>query len=342
MRNGIVFLSVLLMLTSCREHNSTRETVAEVRVRTTPVIEEAFSVPIHSVGTLVSSDEVKLSFKTGGIISGISVKEGQKVRKGQLLASLDLSEIKAAVSQAENGYQKALRDYTRAENLYRDSVATLELRQNAATALDVAKSNLDVARFNLNHSSIVAPDNGIILKQLAKANELISAGYPVFLFGSSGKSRKVRTNLSDRDIVRINIGDSATVAFDAWPSVKFRAVVDQTAGMSDPYTGTYETELSIDEKGYKLVSGFIADVQIFPSAKSSFTMVPIGSIVEANGHDGYVYAVTDSSTVRKLKIDIQTLRGDKAAISGLPVSVTEIISEGVAWLKDGMKVIVVK
>jgi RND family efflux transporter MFP subunit len=341
MRNRILFLLVLILI-SCRQQTPNRDTVEEVRVRTTPVINETFSLPVHSVGTLVSSDEVKLSFKTGGIISGISVEEGQRVRKGQLLASLDLSEIKAAVSQAENGYQKALRDYTRAENLYRDSVATLELRQNAATALDVAKSNLDVAKFNLNHSSIIAPDNGIILKQLAKPNELISVGYPVFLFGSAGKSRKVRTNLSDRDIVKISIGDSASVTFDAWPSVKFTAVVDQTAGMSDPYTGTYETELSIDEKGYKLVSGFIADVQIFPSDKSSYTMVPVGSIVEANGHDGYVYTLTDSMTVHKLKVEIQTLKDDMAAISGLPVNVTVIISEGVAWLKDGMKVVVVK
>jgi RND family efflux transporter MFP subunit len=342
MKSGILFLSALIIITSCRERTTTGDKIEKVRVRTTPLTQQSFSVPVHSAGTLVSNDEVKLSFKTGGIISRVNVEEGQRVRKGELLAALDLSEIKAAVSQAENGYQKALRDYTRAENLYRDSVATLELRQNAETALDVAKSNRNVALFNLNHSSIIAPDNGIILKQLARPNELISAGYPVFLFGSAGKSPKVRTNLSDRDIVRISIGDSATVTFDAWPSVKFSAVVEQTAGISDPYTGTYETELSIDEKGYKLVSGFIADVMIYPASKSSYTMVPIGSIVEANGHNGYVYAVTDSSTVSKLKVDIVTLNGDMAAVSGLPGNITEVVSEGVAWLKDGMKVVVVK
>ena len=78
--------------------------------------------------------------------------------------------------------KKQLRDYTRANNLFADSVATLEQKQNAMTALNIAKSNLDIALFNRSHSKIVAPENGLILKQFVRSNELASPGLPCFSF----------------------------------------------------------------------------------------------------------------------------------------------------------------
>jgi RND family efflux transporter MFP subunit len=339
---GSFLLLFSLFVSGCRNRQPVTRQEEIPLVKITALTQREVSIPVHSTGILASSEEMKLSFKTGGIISEIHVREGQSVKKGTLLATLNLSEIKAAVSQARNGYEKALRDYNRAENLYRDSVATLEMRQNAATALDVAKSTLEVATFNLEHSNISAPENGVILKQLARQNELIAAGYPAFLFGASGKYWKVKTGLSDKDVVKVNQGDSAVVTFDAWPSVKFRAVVDETGEMSNPYTGTFETELRLQASGYRLASGFIAGVDIFPSERKTFTMVPVGSIVGADGHKGYVFAVTDSSTVRKLTVEIVSIPGELAAVTGIQDGITQVVSEGAAYLRDGMKVKVVK
>lgn len=312
------------------------------RVRVAEITRVSMSIPVHATGILGASEEIKLSFKTGGLISAIHVREGQKVRKGSLLASLNLSEVNAAVNQAKNGYEKALRDFKRAENLYRDSVATLEMRQNAATALDVAKSTLEIANFNLEHSTITAPSDGIILRQLAKTNELVASGYPVFLFGTSGKYWKVRSGISDKDIVKINSGDSASVTFDAWPSVKFSGVVDETGEMANPATGTYETEISIQSSKYRLASGFVAGVDIYPAQKKSFTMIPISALVAADGMNGYVFIVGDSSTVRKIRVGIENIPGDRTAVSGIPQGATEIVTEGSAYLRDGMKVNVIK
>jgi len=307
-------------------------------VKIAQVSRREISMPVHSAGILSSSEEIKLSFKTGGIISRINVSEGDKVKKGQTLATLDLSEVSSAVSQARNAWEKTQRDFTRAENLFRDSVATLEMKQNAATALEVAKSVYETAQFNLKYSTIIAPDNGVILKQLARQNELISSGYPVFLFGTSGKYWKVKASLSDRDMVRIHPGDSAVVTFDAYPGEKFPAITDQVSGMADPYTGTYEAEILIQDKGLKLASGFVAGVDIYPSSTTKYTMVPVGSIIEADGHEGYIFVVTDSLTVSKIRIKLEGMPGEFAAVSGIPEGINSVVSEGAAWLKNGMKV----
>jgi len=340
-RNTLLFLIIILSV-ACRNGEVKIIPDRTTRVRLTALIQKEVSIPIHTNGILVSSEELKLSFKTGGIAAKIFVGEGDHVKKGDLLASLNLSEISSNANQARNGYDKALRDYQRAENLYRDSVVTLEQKQNAATALNVAKATLDIVQFNLTHSRIIAPDNGVILKQLVRENELVSSGYPVFLFGTAGKLWKVRATLSDKDIIRVNKGDSAVVTFDAYPGVKFPAFVDQIGEMSNPYTGTYDTELLLNESSYRLASGFVAGVDLFPAEKDVYNLIPVESIVEANGQQGYIYIVTGTSSVRKIQVDIQTLIGSMAAIKGIPEGITQVVSEGAAYLKDGMKVEVVK
>ncbi|MCX6303132.1 MAG: efflux RND transporter periplasmic adaptor subunit [Bacteroidia bacterium] len=343
MKRIILSACFLLFLPGgCRNDTVPAPKTETTRVRVVSIIPEDVSISVHSSGILTSEEEIKLSFKTGGIVATINVKEGDNVKKGDIIAALNLAEINANVDMARNGYEKARRDWTRAKSLYGDTVATLEQFQNATTALNVAKSNLEIAGFNLLHSTIKAPGDGIVLRQLVKQNELVPAGYPVFLFGTRGKFWKVRSSISDRDIVRINPGDSADVVIDAYPGVKFPAVVDQVSGISNPMTGTFETELSLDGMGHRLASGFIAGVDIFPSGKKVYVMLPVGAIVEADGQTGYIYSVTDSGTVVKHKIDIEAIKGDDAAVKGIPDMVRTIVTEGAAYLRDGMKIEVVK
>ncbi|TSA36620.1 MAG: efflux RND transporter periplasmic adaptor subunit [Porphyromonadaceae bacterium] len=330
---------VIMMMAGCKPAPVKEAVKVEpVKVRVAPVVIQEISLPVRSGGIVATSEEIKLSFKTGGIVARTYVKEGDAVKQGQLLAVLNLSEINAQVNQAKNGYDKALRDYNRAKNLYVDSVATLEQMQNAETAMNVSKSVLDIAQFNQSHSKIVAPKSGVILRQLVKGNELVASGYPVYALGISGKNWIIRTALSDRDIVKVNIGDSASVVIDAWPGQPFTAVVSQIDESSNPMTGTYETELKLNENKNRLASGFIANIEIFPSRKVSYYLIPMASVVEADGRVGYVYEVTPTGTAKKVKVTIATLYGAQAAISGGLENVKEVVSEGVAYLTDGMPV----
>ena len=343
MKKTILYTCIIIFLSSgCRNETVPGPKTEITRVRVISITPEDVSISVHSSGILASEEEIKLSFKTGGIVATINAKEGDNVKKGKILAALNLAEINANVDMARNGYEKAQRDWNRAKSLYSDTVATLEQFQNATTAMNVAKSNLEIARFNLMHSTIKAPGDGIVLKQLVKQNELVAPGYPVFLFGIRGKFWKVTSGLSDRDVVKINPGDSAVIIFDAWPGIKFPAVVDLVSEMASPMTGTYETEMSLDGMRYRLASGFVADVDIFPAKKQTFTIIPVGAVVEAEEMKGFIYSVSDSGFAEKHEIRIETVKGSEAVVSRIPEGITEIVSEGAAYLKDGMKVEVVK
>lgn len=308
-------------------------------VQTTPVVVEERAFPLHTSGKLASKTEVKLSFKTGGIVQKILVDEGQSVRKGQLLAQLNLAEIEAQVRQAQSAWEKAERAVQRAQNLFADSVITLEQLQDARTALEVAAADLRIAEFNLKHSRIYAPSNGRILRRFVEQNELVGQGVPVLFFASTENDWILRVSVTDRDVLRLQPGDSASVVFDAYPERSFAGAIAEIGETADPATGTFEVEVRVDAGDTRLISGFFAKVDLFPSARKSYAIIPIEALYLGDGNRGYVFALdpTGRQAVKRA-IKIARILDAELAVSGGLDGVQEVITAGVAYLTDGAPV----
>ena len=336
-------------------------------VETTGVKPVQYREAVFASGKLSLEEEARLSFKTGGIIKRIFVSEGQSVRQGQVLAELSLEEIGAQTQQARLGEQQAAinvenaklalrlaeRDYQNAQGLYRDSVATLEQLQNAEVQLDNARNQLEaakkglamqgeqveVASFNLRYSKITAPSNGTILKKLAETNELVGPGMPVLLFGSKDKSRVIRVNLTDKDIINVGIGNEAEVHFDAYPGHTFKGEVREVASMADPYTNTYEVEVEVVPEGKTLLSGFIGSVSIFTSSTANLIQVPIDALIGADGNRGEVF-VAENDTAVKTQVSIFKVEGGQLLIQRGLDSTDKVVISGVGYLEDKQPIMI--
>ncbi len=332
-------LILVLFLFSCRNKNTTTQQQEKtIPVKGGIVYEENIYFPIRSSGKLSVKSEQKLGFRTGGIIRHIYVQNGQTVKEGQLLAELNLSEIKAQVNIATEAYEKANRDFIRAENLYKDSVATLEVYQDARTALDIAKSNLEVARFNLKYSKIEAPSNGRILKVMLEENEMTAPGYPVLLFGSMQGKWVVRTSVSDKDMITIQIGDSASIALDPYPGIPFPGIVSEMAGMADPYTGTYEIEIEVLNTWKKqMTTGLIARVEIIPSKAERLFRVPADALFNSAENAGYVYQIRDTTVIRK-KLKIKHISDKFIYVTGDLQSGSFVVTEGMTYINENTRI----
>jgi membrane fusion protein, multidrug efflux system len=306
-----------------------------VAVRVGRLAFELVTRPVTATGTLGPKEEVPLSFKVGGVIAKLRVDEGQSVRAGDTLALLDLSEIDAAVVRARSAAEKAERDLTRAQRLYGDSVATLEQAQNAETGRDVARAELETARFNRRYAIIVAPASGVILKRSAEPGELVQAGTPILKLGSHARGVVVRAGLADRDVVRVRLGDRAVVRFDAFPDRTFEGTVTELAGASDPMTGTYDVEVTIPG-GSRLASGLVGQVEIRPAATKPVALIPIESLLEADGSHATVFAVSaDGRRAERRSVTIAFLAGDRVAVTSGLEGVTTVVTDGAAYLDDG-------
>jgi multidrug efflux system membrane fusion protein len=337
----IAFFSILV-LAGCGKKEGDGSPRQGVPIRTVPVAVQFISEPVRTSGYLSSETEARLSFKTGGIIHRLYVKEGERVRQGQTLAGLKLDEIRAYADQARNGYEKAKRDFERAQNLYRDSVATLEQVQDARTGLNVAMSTRDIAEFNLGQSLIAAPSDGRVLKKLADENELIGPGYPVFLFGTDGGEWAVKASATDRDAVRLAPGDSASVSFDAFPGEVFPSTVKTVSGAPDPMSGLFEVVLSLKIRKRNLAAGLMADVDLFPSDRREMTVVPFEALIDIDGLHGYVFTVADDSLAKKTPVTVGFLSNGSAAVERGLEKTDRVVTDGAAYLEDGMRVREVK
>ena len=104
--------AILLGISSCQEPKVETTSVVNdtIPVKVISISEEMMQVPIEVSGQFTTEDETLLSFKTGGIVQHVFVKEGDAVKKGQVLATLNMTEIQAQVQQAKIGLEKAMRD----------------------------------------------------------------------------------------------------------------------------------------------------------------------------------------------------------------------------------------
>ncbi len=331
----------LITLTGCQPATKkSPEVDNRIRIRVSPVQYREYKIPVITTGLLGTTTQVKLSFKTGGIIKQINVKEGESVSRGEVLAVLDLSEVKARVSQARIGFEKAGRDLKRAENLYRDSVATLEQYQNANSAFEVAKSQKQIAEFNLVHSQIKAPSAGKIQKILVESNEMIAPGYPAILFASTENDWVVRSMLTDKDIVKLSLGDSGRVTMDAFPGIEFLSEVSELGPVADPVTGTYEAELDIREALPQFRTGFISRVRIYPTEISRSLVVPLESLLDASDRSASVFTYRDGKT-RKRNISIGPILDDYVVVQKGLEEGEMIVTDGARYLRNDSGVILV-
>jgi RND family efflux transporter MFP subunit len=327
-----IVMTMILLLGACNPatEKQIRED-PEIQVKLWEVEVGEFKLPVRAAGMLSATREMKLGFKTGGLVKQINVKEGSSVKRGTVLAMLDLSEINAQVNQARIGVEKAERDLARARNLYRDSVVTLEQFQNASSAYELAQSQKRIADFNLQHSMIKAPSNGKIQKILVESNELIAPGYPAILFASTESDWVVRVALTDKDIVKFSLGDSARVEMDAFPGKRFPAEIAELGAIADPVTGTYEVELRILQTDSQFRSGFISRAFIYPTRSISALVVPLEALIGASDNRAVVYIYKDGELSRR-RIRTARIVGDK-------IMVLEGIESGELLVKEGAKYI---
>lgn len=339
-------LVATLLLTGCgaKKESTSSATLADevIPVRLVSVSRASSAEPIKASGLVASETEARLSFKTGGIIQNMYVKEGDPVRKGQVLAVLNLTEINAQVQQATEAVQKAERDLGRINNLYRDSVATFEQVQNGTTQLNVAKNNVDIAQYNRGFSQIRATTNGVVMKKLMNEGELANPGAGVLLLSATNRRDwLVRAGIADKDWVRLKEGTRAEVKLDAYPGQSFPAVVSNLSVGADPSSGLYQVELKLSVAPPRLATGIFANVLIFPPVQNSLTAIPVDALIEGTNQDAFVY-VTEGDKARRRSVKVAYLDRDKAYLQGGLDGVSQIITDGSAYLTDGVKIRVVR
>jgi len=334
---GYIMVLAALTLVGCAEGNKANEDSGthDIPVSLSMVSEKELALPVKGSGLISSETEANLSFKIGGILDKVYVEEGDRVRKGQLLARLDLTEINAKVVQAQNAQDKAQRDLERVKNLYAEDAATLEQVQDLTTLNEVTAQELRIAQFNRRYAEIRAISNGIVVRKMMNEGELLNPGTPVFFMNDTTADQwKLEMGVSDKDWARLKIGDQAIIEVDAYPDTLFKGEVIRLSQGADPANGSYTIEVSLRPNGKKFATGMFAKALIDPEKKHTYKIVPVEAIVNANGTEGYVFVMQGETKVKKLPVSIAFFDGDQVAISKGLEQVDQVVTAGTGFVNE--------
>jgi multidrug efflux system membrane fusion protein len=303
---------IIFAMASCSDNKAAVTPPAEIPIPVSvrDVITNDQGRILQYSGLIASNAESHLSFKIGGMISGIDVKE------------------------------KAQRDENRLKNLYRDTVATLEQLQNIHTQLSVATESLHIATFNRQYAQILASTSGTILQKLMNEGEYAAAGTAVLLFnGTAANDWVVRFGVSDKDWAVLHKGDKATVSIDAYPDQPFSGTITKLAEGADATNGTYAVEVTVSPAGHKLAPGLFCTLRLQPPSRTTYSFIPASALAEGEGSMGFVYTLNaDKRTVKKIPVHVAFLQGDQIAVNGGLDHVQQVVTEGVGYLTDGAAV----
>jgi RND family efflux transporter MFP subunit len=298
--------------------------------------------PIFANGFVATREELKLSFKVGGVVRSITVRGGDRVRAGQVLATLELAEVEAEVEQARQLAAKADRDLARGEKLRADEVISEEELEALRTQAAVAAAGERAAAFNRSFATITAARDGVVLRKLVEAREVVQPGQTIVVIGPENGGYIVRAGLADREVVQLVPGDAATATLDACPGQSLPGRVSEIPAAADEGSGLFAVEVSLAPVAgsCRLASGLVARLRIDPGIAAAGTLpyVPIAAIIEADGNEATVYVPEDGFARRRL-VRVAFIAGETVAIAAGLAPGEQVITDGALYLADGEAIV---
>ena len=325
------------------------ETKSESQTPAIPVVVSAVTPApgandVSVYGIVRSDKEAMLSFKIAGLLKTLNVDVGDKVKKGQVLARLDMREIDAQTTRAQAAAAKAKRDLARIEPLLKNGFISQQKVDDAKSARDIALADLRQIAFNRSLATITAPSDGVVLARHVDKNEIVAAGSPILTVSQGGQGFIFKAALSDRSLAKLKIGDKAEVTLDAFKAQPVKGHVRRLSAMSDAQTGTFTVEIALDETPAGVESGFIGKAHITPSMAADETIlaIPATAILEGHGQTATVYVIDKAKMSAKLtRVTLDGLQDDKVLVTkGLALG-QDVVSAGAPYLRDGATVKIV-
>lgn len=312
------------------------------------------------VGNLIGQATVDVVPRTGGRLTSITVQLGDSVSKGQLLAKIEDSEIveqvrqaqasqnvaHATIRQREADLALAQTSVERSRNLYgrqllpRQTLDDAEARYQAAMAqLDLARAQLaqndarlEELKINLANTSVISPVTGFVAKRNVDPGAWVSQQVPVVSVVAIATLRLV-SNIVERDLRTVNVGDPAAVEVDAYPGEQFSGRVARVAPVLDPATRTAEMEVEVPNRDNRLKPGMYARVTLTVERRENALVVPRPAVVDYEGRRG-VWMPTGDRKAKFVPIELGIEESERVEVRGGLAEGDTIVVNGAAALRS--------
>jgi len=305
-----------------------------VAVETARVLRVPLARGMTAVGSLRSDETVMLRPEVAGIIREIHFREGEPVKKGQVLLRLDDAIARAELAQASANLALAQSQNNRAASLQAEGFISKQGRDDAASNLKVQQAALTLARARLDKTRIVAPFSGVMGLRNVSVGDYVNAGQDLVQLEAINPL-KLDFRISESYLTRVHAGQTLDVRFDALPEVARAGKVIAISPVVDAGGRSILLRAQVPNDDGVLRPGLFARVQLL-FAREEVLMVPETALAPA-GQVQYVYRVVDDRAER-VEVAIGERRDGQVEI---PRGVQEgdvVVVAGLQRVSDGARV----
>lgn len=263
----------------------------------TKVVQTTISTTISATGTLEPVDQVEVGTQVSGDIAKINVDFNSKVKKGQIIAELDKSKLKATLTQAEIAFRSAETDYKYKESTYNRVKKLSESHSASAVELETAEYNMNSAklsversqnevnqaRLNLSYATIKSPIDGVVLKRAVEVGQTVAASMStptLFVIAKDLSQMKVMAAVDEADIGQVKQGQRVTFTVDAFQNETFNGSV-QEVRLNPTTTSnvvTYTVVITAENPEQKLLPGMTATCTIVTQEITDAIAIPVKAL----------------------------------------------------------------
>jgi len=300
-------------------------------------------------GYIVARSKAEISPKSVGRIAWINLEEGQRVRKGELVARLENQELLAQRRETIVNLANARKELTRQRELFAKGVTTQQALDNAKTQVEVFEARLRYIEEQIRNTEIYAPIDGVVTVKKAFLGETVTPQG----FGGAGSagatfavivdldSLEMEADINEQNLGKLRLGMPAEVTLDAYPDHPYKARLRQIVPTADRLKGSVKVKVELLKKDEKVLPEMSCRVsfrnpEILADGRSK-VMIPASSVVENGGEKGVFLVRKDS--VRFQPVTLGYTVGSQVEVKeGLQGGEEVVIEAATLNLKDGQRI----
>jgi RND family efflux transporter MFP subunit len=337
MNKNVFLIAFLSMLAAC--HNGQNKEIINERNNTVKVTTKTVELvkdnnELHYSGTIEPSQSVALMFKGAGTVESVFVDEGDFVKKGQPLASINKTISQNIYNASKASYDQAKDAYDRMKTVYEKGSLTEIKWVDMETKLNQAESQMLITRSTLDDCVLRSPDNGMIgRRDVEPGQSSIGISAPFILV----KIDKIIVKISvpENEISKISKGMKASFSLSALEDKTFSGIVSKVGIVADRISRTYDVKIIADNPGHIIKPGMVCDVMLDFNRETVSLVVPYKAVSKDSEGKTFVFLVsTDRKSVIKQIITVGNYRESGIEVlSGLTTGQV-VVSEGCEKLAD--------
>ena len=327
------------ILAGCNQANSeiTKEVVKPVKLLEIPMPANQASNAFP--GKLEATQRAQLSFQVPGEIEKLSVRVGQRVERGQVLAVLDDQDYRLAFDAKLAEFELAQSQFQRAKQLYGKKLISTDQFDQRETAYKAAAANLEQAKTDVEHTLIRAPFNGVVSLKFVNQNQFVGANQPVMNIQNVDEM-DVSFNLPVPFVKQNSLSairqTAVWVEMDNHPAQQIQAEFKELSTKPDADTNSYTAKVTLSRPdAMNLLSGMVGQVHFAKPELATALRLPNGAWVEKQDDQGTLWQFDPATgVVDALQV---ALNDEGEVVSGLAPGIMVVIA-GAADLLPGQQV----